>query len=293
MDTRLLEDALILLEERNLTAAAARRNMTQPAFSRRIRALEHWIGRDLLERRANRVDLSPVLAQSEPQIRALLAHLQQLHGHLGQPEKTGEPLVLVSQHSLSASVVPTIIARSQSDGGRWRVRLRTQNQDTAMSMFLRHEADLLVSYEHRLLPHVPFDETVSRKVWQRDALVPVVGGDLRGSLRDDNSLAESTPCIGYPAESFFGRIVSMHERGASKLLGAAPIVESAFSVGVARLVTDGIGAAWVPHSLIYDLIISGEVVILASEYGRIPMNVTLYAHSENARANQFVKLISA
>ena len=46
MDFRWLEDALILIEERNLSRAAARRNVTQPAFSRRIRALEDWVGID-------------------------------------------------------------------------------------------------------------------------------------------------------------------------------------------------------------------------------------------------------
>ena len=37
MDLRWLDDVLILLEEKNMTHAAARRNITQPAFSRRIR----------------------------------------------------------------------------------------------------------------------------------------------------------------------------------------------------------------------------------------------------------------
>ena len=44
MDTRWLEDVLALLEEGTLNRAAARRNVTQPAFSRRIRAFEDWIG---------------------------------------------------------------------------------------------------------------------------------------------------------------------------------------------------------------------------------------------------------
>ena len=40
MDMNWLDDVLILLEEGNMTRAAARRNITQPAFSRRIEALK-------------------------------------------------------------------------------------------------------------------------------------------------------------------------------------------------------------------------------------------------------------
>ena len=46
MDLRWLDDVLILLEEKNMTRAAARRNITQPAFSRRIRGFEMVMASD-------------------------------------------------------------------------------------------------------------------------------------------------------------------------------------------------------------------------------------------------------
>ena len=57
MDLRFLEDVLILLEEGNMTRAAARRNITQPAFSRRIRAFETWLGVEVLDRGVNSVEI--------------------------------------------------------------------------------------------------------------------------------------------------------------------------------------------------------------------------------------------
>jgi DNA-binding transcriptional LysR family regulator len=78
MDLRWFEDALILLEERNMTRAALRRNITQPAFSRRIRSFEHWLGTPLLDRRANSIDLNPSLLASEGDIRALILRIEEL-----------------------------------------------------------------------------------------------------------------------------------------------------------------------------------------------------------------------
>ena len=50
MQFQWLDDVLALLEEGNLSRAAARRNITQPAFSRRIRGFEDWLGVTVLER---------------------------------------------------------------------------------------------------------------------------------------------------------------------------------------------------------------------------------------------------
>ncbi|WP_299776923.1 LysR family transcriptional regulator [uncultured Roseobacter sp.] len=47
----------MLLNERDLTRAAARRNSNQPAFSRRICSLEEWLGLNVVDRRSNRIDI--------------------------------------------------------------------------------------------------------------------------------------------------------------------------------------------------------------------------------------------
>ena len=44
METRLLEDFLCLTETRSFSRAAADRHIIQSAFSRRIMALEEWLG---------------------------------------------------------------------------------------------------------------------------------------------------------------------------------------------------------------------------------------------------------
>ena len=44
MDQKLLEDFLSLCRHRSFSHAAQERNVTQPAFSRRIRALEEELG---------------------------------------------------------------------------------------------------------------------------------------------------------------------------------------------------------------------------------------------------------
>ena len=48
METKWLEDFISLAETRSFSRSAQLRHVTQPAFSRRIQALEGWAGTDLV-----------------------------------------------------------------------------------------------------------------------------------------------------------------------------------------------------------------------------------------------------
>ena len=50
METKWLEDFVSLAETRSFSRSAQLRHVTQPAFSRRIQALEAWAGTDLVDR---------------------------------------------------------------------------------------------------------------------------------------------------------------------------------------------------------------------------------------------------
>ena len=52
METKWLEDFVSLAETRSFSRSAQLRHVTQPAFSRRIQALEAWAGIDLVDRSA-------------------------------------------------------------------------------------------------------------------------------------------------------------------------------------------------------------------------------------------------
>ena len=59
MNTQWMEDFLILWETRNFTAAAAKTNISQAAFSRRIHALENWLGQTLVDRSHHPIVFTP------------------------------------------------------------------------------------------------------------------------------------------------------------------------------------------------------------------------------------------
>ena len=59
MDIKWLEDFLSLVQTRNFSRSAQERHVTQSALSRRIQALEAWVGADLVDRSTYPLALTP------------------------------------------------------------------------------------------------------------------------------------------------------------------------------------------------------------------------------------------
>jgi LysR family transcriptional regulator, hypochlorite-specific transcription factor HypT len=78
MELRWLEDFLALAEHRTFARAAAVRRMTQPAFGRRIRALEEWFGTRLFVRSAQGAVLTPAGEFLRAPAEELTRHVYQL-----------------------------------------------------------------------------------------------------------------------------------------------------------------------------------------------------------------------
>lgn len=58
MDMKWMEDFLCLADTRSFSRSASARHASQPAFSRRIQSLEHWLGAQLVDRSSTPLSLT-------------------------------------------------------------------------------------------------------------------------------------------------------------------------------------------------------------------------------------------
>ena len=282
MNTQILQDALTLIEEGTMSAAAARRNVTQPAFSRRIKALEEWLGVTLVERFANRVELTNDLIDREGELRAILSSLVKLKS-TASPAKN--KLIIGVQHSLAASVFPEIYQKISHISAVDSIRLRTRNQDEIITLFLKREVDLILSYQSHDGPRLPFDSTVVQRTWRRDVLIPVVGGGLRFKISNQKEPPPGTKILRYPSGSEFGRIIGLENSTQLIVNDSESYIETAFAASVMALVKLGAGVGWVPQSLARDELRRGELITVSPKFGRIPIDVILSTRIDNNLGN--------
>jgi DNA-binding transcriptional LysR family regulator len=78
MDLRQLRYFVAVAEEGNISRAAKKIFLTQPALSRQIKALEDEIGQGLLERQAHSIRLTPVGTALLQEARELIQHAEQM-----------------------------------------------------------------------------------------------------------------------------------------------------------------------------------------------------------------------
>lgn len=285
MDMQWFDDVLVLLEEGNMTRAAARRNITQPAFSRRIRSFEDWLGVTVLDRGSNRIDISPALVSNETEIRALVARIKELRGKIAHFDPVSATLSIAAQHAPVFSTFPDMALRAKHHFPSLKFRLRAANLRDCVAMFLRGDTSMLLCYEPEDAASLPFGQTIRREVWGSDYLVPVVGGPLRYTVKDNREIPEDTPAIIYPENSYFGGVLNRAERPfGTHRFSRNPVCETAFSNGIKELALKGMGVGWLPFSMAHREIESGALVSLANRFGKERLDVAIYADVKDARA---------
>ena len=282
-----LEDVLLLIEEGSLSRAAARRHVTQPAFSRRIRAFEDWIGRALLERGTNRVELAANLRRNEHEIRILVERAADLRRRLVRTDETTQTVTIAAQHALAVSTFPDICSAAQAIGWGVSWRLRTLNRADGISMFLRGDAQILLCYESEFLPPMPFDATIRRMRWDRDALVPIIAsaapdGAANDGLPPDRPHAAYPPYIAYPIDSHFGELLRRAEaRGAVPPASRAPICETALTFAVKEMILRSVGYGWLPLTTCRDELRDNRLASLERSQGRVPLEIALFTRESH------------
>lgn len=289
MNTLWFDDVLALLEERNMTRAAARRNVTQPAFSRRIRSFEEWLGIDVLDRKSNRVEISPALATNEAEIRALIARLNDLRAKIAQHDPAVSRVTIAATHAAVFSTFPDMALRARATFQGLRFRLKTANLDDCVTLFLRGDADMLLCYEAQSVSPMQFGAGIHRGVWGQDYLIPVVGGGLRYAVRANSDLPLDTPAVVYPEKSYFGEVLNkgQHPFGTTDF-SKNPVCQTAFSSGAKEMILNGLGVGWLPFSMVHREIESGDLISLRNQLGQEPIDVVIYAHRETEMAERLL-----
>lgn len=294
MNLQWLDDVLVLLEEGNMTRAASRRNVTQPAFSRRIRGFENWLGTQVLQRGANSVEISQALRSNEAEIRALITRIRDLRGKIAYFDPASKTLAIAAQHAPIISTFPDMALHARRHFPALKYRVRAGNRRDCVAMFLRGDTSMLLCYESESVGSLPFGDTIRRELWSADYLVPVVGGQLRYKVRDNGEIPDDTSAVVYPENSYFGEVLNIAERVfGTPGFSSNPVYETAFSAGIKELVLNGAGVGWIPFSMVHREIDSGVLISLANRLGKEQIMVTLYADVEDEVATSLLDIWSA
>lgn len=150
-----LRDFLCVAETLNLTLAAEQRNTSQSNLSKRLRALEEYLGRVLIDRRARPISLTPAGEDFVLRARQILSEIDVFKGASAPWSPNEGGISIVMPHSATVAVFPQFKEWLSRELPGVYFAPRIANHDMAARMLARSETDLAIVTRH---PRVPIDE---------------------------------------------------------------------------------------------------------------------------------------
>lgn len=279
MEAAWLEDFIALAECMNFSRAAERRNVTQPAFSRRIRALEAWVGAPLFDRDTHRLALTPAGEAFHPVAEEALHLLQRGRTAAAEAARgASAELTFLATHALSLTFFPAWLRTLESAVADSAVRLAADNMQACERMMLEGRGQFFLCHHHPAAPSKLDGAGFLSVALGNDTLIPVCGRDAEGKPLHvlPGTKAAPVPYLAFSAESGMGRIVEA-ARAAS---GPAAVLKSVFtshlSTALKAVAADGRGVAYAPLSLATDdLKPGGRLARAGGAEWDIPMEIRL------------------
>jgi len=261
-----LEDILAVIETGSFVEAAKRRFLSQPAFSRRIRMIEQYVGSELFDRSKKPVQLKASVYGQQSEIRDLVVKLHELRNNLGnQDQDRDNQIIIASQHAITTSVAPALIKNLATINGLTTL-LRSANRDECYALLMTKQVDLILIH-HSESDELPEQQDFFQKhELARERLIPVCLKSQR-TLIAQQQRKGWIPVVSYPSDSFLGQVL---EREIFFQLRAEVsihrVAETSLTLAILPMTLAGVGVGWLPDTLVAPELASGTLVDLSEEF---------------------------
>ena len=286
METKWLEDFVSLAETRSFSRSAQLRHVTQPAFSRRIQALEAWAGTDLVDRSSYPTRLTPagetLYAQSLDMLQGLQSTRAMLRGHTAAGQDVVEFAV---PHTLAFTFFPAWVSSLREKFGPLKSRLIALNVHDAVLRLVEGSCDLLIAYHHDSQPFQLDPGRYEMLTLGQEVLAPYVKPAADGSPRYalPGQAGQPLPYLGYAPGAYLGRVVDLLLKQSRTAIHLDRVYETDMAEGLKAMALEGHGIAFLPLSAVRKEVRAKKLVSAGSELEML-MEVRIYRERPGGKA---------
>jgi DNA-binding transcriptional LysR family regulator len=263
METKWLEDFVSLAETRSFSRSAQLRHVTQPAFSRRIQALEAWAGTDLVDRSSYPTRLTPAGETLYGQSLEMLQALHNTRAMLRSHTSAGQDVIeFALPHTLAFTFFPAWVSGLREAFGPIKSRLIALNVHDAVMRLVEGGCDLLIAYHHASQPLQLDADRYEMVSLGQEVMAPYVKPDAQGRPlwtlpgRVDHPL----PYLGYAPGAYLGQVVDFILKQSGTPIHLDRVYETDMAEGLKAMALEGHGVAFLPLSAVKNELSSGKLV---------------------------------
>ncbi len=287
MQIKWLEDFKELAKTRSFSRAAENRNVTHPAFGRRIKALEEWVGTALVERSEHPVTLTPAgrlfLDAAANAVDGLNdARLLLREAQLPVALKIG------TGRTLARTFVPGWYETLARQRGVFPLTVTTGGTQEGVLALADGTVDLLIAYASPQADALLDPRKYDNCLLGSETLVPVSAPDKRGRARFTlpGTTTEPLPWLAFARGLTLRQMLDSHLAAADRKAHLQPVFQADFYEAVEEMALRGFGMAWLPYRLAKPHLNAGTLRLAGDDAWHIHVDIRMM----RVRSNQSVLL---
>jgi len=276
MEFKWLDDFMSLMELGNFSAAAQARHVTQSAFSRRIQALELWVGVPLFDRTSYPITLTEHGKKFVPYVENLLEMIKVTKEDFSQASlKTDNSVRIVCLHSFAINLVPRLFRQAGPllEGLSLALNPSVQGIDNHFQALLDNSNDILFAYNTKgMRPSFLLEDKVERRLVLKEKIIPVISPELLEKYPE----GQKYPYLAYSEHTFLFNVVAPLTE--QMQLPLEQVFETTLSESLIKMAVSGMGVAWAPLHAIESELEQGTLVQAFPERSElaIPLDIVCY-----------------
>lgn len=288
MDIIWLRDFEALVACKNFSRAAEERNVSQPAFSRRIRALENEIGVRLINRETLPLALTPAGEVFLSQARIMLRTYEETIERCQTIDSASENVIrFATSQSLYMTHYKNLIAPLASKGGvETDLNSTSWAADQFVSALQQSYCDVILTYWHPSMQFLGPLEVANFEylTLSADRFVPVSrtkpGGGPEFQFKTGSK--DAMPLLSYGAVSALRAVQDFVLEQAITPQKMLIVNQNALANSVKAMILEGFGMGWLPLSLCKAELAEGRLAIVEERLAT-DLEVRVYRDPKNKK----------
>ncbi|KGJ97510.1 LysR family transcriptional regulator [Colwellia psychrerythraea] len=287
IDTKWLKDFVVLAQTRNFSKASDLRHVSQPAFSRRIKALESKLNCKLVNRLHQPLQLTVSGEIFLNRAENLLTELDLLSEEL-QQQTLRTPLVFSATHTLSIGVFPSIVEHINKLPFTVDTQLKIADADDCTNLLKQKHCDYLLAFSDPLLDAFHNDSILLANV----KLLPVCKANEQGEpIYQLSQPKSSVPYLAYQENIYLDRVVSSLLKNKRQQVNFNKMLMSPMADSLKMMALKGLGVAWIPEFSLATELATQQLVIAGGKQWQPELSLRLYRAKKMHNQHSFQEKI--
>jgi DNA-binding transcriptional LysR family regulator len=268
----------------SFSKASQVRNISQPALTRRIKALEQWAEQPLVERGSRPVSLTETGQALMTLCTDFFETLEEQRREMRGKSATGfqSTIRFTAQHSIAWHFFPGWLREVEMVMGPIASRMRAEDLADCVSSFVDEEVDFLLAYDVIEADlSTEMIRNVDSLVVGTDRLIPVCAPRADGTPTFDcDGNHDVLPLISYSVDSPLGRLFDhaiMPKLGDRNI---KTIYENSMSGTLLNWTLRGTGICWLPHRFVEADIEQGRLVLAGPDTLAVDLRISIFSKQD-------------